>query len=705
MAKMHVTSFGAAVLLALSSVGGHASAAEDLKAAIAAAPVLNVEKVCAPIRATRGGDQTWVPNPDGKTYDLVIRYFEGYTENTHFTMIDLGTGEVRQKHIDRGGTALMVVAPNGKAFGHGLGGILVYDPATNELTRLPGAPNIGGETRPMVVGPDGKVYGTGSADGRALAYQIDPATGKFTDYGKIGPSHEPNHCWGYFILADTNFLYVTSGKLPWYLVAYDLKTGKDSVLLTLDDPDGLIMPGRQNGGVIATVRRSGGKPSETYWLHEGKAVLRKDAKEASPAAAGALPQPRLPAKPEVQGSVMPLSDGTVEFWVRAPEAKAAAPAKPADDARLEDLGWKRISYSVPTYPAPVYQVFALPDGRICGAGGNYLGLFLFDPKTNQVVTSGGLPVSVPVMAWQGDRLYFTGYPRAATMELDVTQPFARKNPLFLDHVGNAGSGVHQAYCMVAAADGRIYIGGGWYRNGEGGGLGWWDPKEKKAGGTSEGMGCYRVTHMTTTGAGRYVVLSTRAVRDQEKNIAAPKQAKVFVYDTAEKKLLRSFETLSGAEHTGAIAGVSGTNVVALTLDPDGAPDRKWNERGSVLYAFDALTGKVVWQRKLPYPVGFPINENYDGTVGFDLKLGPDGKVWTFTGGEMIATDPEKPWGLTLENACLVRVSPEDGAISVVGKVGRVGRMAFLGKDLYLTGGSKYHNADAECLRRISKVAP
>jgi hypothetical protein len=366
---------------------------------------------------------------------------------------------------------------------------------------------------------------------------------------------------------------------------------------------------------------------------------------------------------------------------------------------------KQMDLKIPTYPATVYQIAALPDGRICGSAGNYLGLFLYDPKTGQHQHLGKLPVSVPIMAWQAGRLYMTGYPRAVTLAYDPASPWGKDNPVKVGSLGNEGSGIHEAYCLEAAADGRVYVGGGWFRNGEGGGLGWWDPKEKKAGGTSEGLGNYRVTHLTTTGEGRYVVLSTKAVRDQAANVPAPAQARIFVYDTVERKMRPGFETLPGAIHSGAIAGVSGTRVLAFTLDPEGPADKPWQERGSVLYAFDALTGKIAWQKKIPFPIGFTVNENFDGTVGFDFKLGPDGQVWTYTGGKMVAVNPEKPWGLSCEEASLVRVNPEDGAITVVGKVGTVGRMAFLGKDLYLTGGSKYHTSGGEHVRRIRSVVP
>jgi hypothetical protein len=218
------------------------------------------------------------------------------------------------------------------------------------------------------------------------------------------------------------------------------------------------------------------------------------------------------------------------------------------------------------------------------------------------------------------------------------------------------------------------------------------------------MGSYRATHMTTTGNGRYIVISTKAVDDQEKNTPAPAQAKIFVYDTTDAKIITSFETLPGLTHTGAIAGGEGTSVLALSANPQQA-DLLWHERDAVLYSFDALTGQIAWQKLLPSPVGFVANENFDNTANFDFQRGPDGMIWTYTGGQIQSPDSERDWGLTLENARLVRINPTTGGIQVVGLVGTTGRIVFLGKDLYLTGGSKYHVAGAEYLRRIRNVVP
>jgi hypothetical protein len=665
--------------------GAPVARGSDLAEQLAQAPALKVENVCVPIRDTRGGERLWFLNADGRSWDLVVRYFEGYIQNTFFTIIDFGTGEVKQQMMEKGSHSISLAGPDGKGYGHGLGGLMVYDPASNALARLPGSPYVGGETRPLLAGPDGMIYGAGSEGGRVTAYRVDPATGGITNFGLLGPTHDPNPCWSYSMAADDRFLYIVSGKIPWYLVVYDRTNGTDEVVLTHADPEGIVMLGSAGGCPVATVRHSDGKPEESYWLVQGKPVLRKSANEAPPIAAKTAATPALPPKPSFDNDLMPLN-GKVSLAYTLPGETTP----------------RQIEFPVPTYPANVYQIASLPDGRIVGSSGHYLGLFCYDPKTDRTEHFGKLSISVPVMAWLDGRLYLSGYPRGATMAYDPASAWGKSNPAFLGSLGNEGSGIHTTYAIVAAADGRIYLGGGWYRNGEGGGLGWWDPKEKKAGGLSAGLERYRVTHLTTTGAGRYVVLSTKAVRDQAGNRPAPDQARIFVYDTTTRAMIKDFETLRGAIHTGAIAGADGTRVLALAPDPEDA-STNWSQRASVLYAFDALTGEVAWRKKLPYPAGFVINDNYDNTVGFDFRLGPDGHVWTFSGGQMRVIDPEKAWGLACEDASLIRIKPEDGSITVVGKIGTVGRMAFSGKDLYLTGGSKYHKTGAEYLRRVKEV--
>lgn len=661
---------------------------EKVQKQIEQARPLEIERLVNPIKSIQGPVVSYVANPQTGSYNVLLHYYETYTRNNHLYVANLATGEVKRFDTPAGRVINFFAShQHGKIYFHGPGSIMVYNTSTNDITPL--GEEIGGETRPFTFGPDGMIYVAGSSQSRPTALQINPDTDKVTQYGFVGPSNAPNACWGYSVAADDTHVYVASGKVPWRLVAYNRSTKESKVLLTLEDPRGLIGFGQHQGKLQARVRTDEGNSYTRYWLGNGEVTVVKTNQEEPPAhTANTVVRNNPTAK--FTGELKPDGDGNVEVVCTFSDGKSGT-----------------VKINVPTYPANVYNIIAGPDGKIYGSGGNYLGLFAYDPATNtnkQLVYS---PTSMPLLRFVGDKLVYTGYPSGVTMVYDPSKPWnhASSNPKRMVYLGNEGAGIHTPFAAQVGADGKFYAAGGWYRNGNGGGLGWLDVATGKAGGTHEGMTNYRITNMVAVGNARYMVMSTLTVRDHEGKHPIPEQAKIFVYDIQEGKL-SSFETIAGLKHTGAIAGAAGdsTTVVALTRHPSFTGEYA-DHKESLLYAFDALTGKVLWQKKLPYPAGYNAAENYDASVGFNLTLGPDGYVWTFLGGALKQVDPARDWGLSLEDARLVRINPANGDIQVVGVVGMVGKMAFLGKDLYLGGGSKYHleGSGAEFLRRVKNV--
>lgn len=139
-----------ALTFALSNVAPAAAprwtpvAQPDLKQQLDAAKPLQVEDVCIPVRSVRRDSPMRVPNPDGKTYDVLAWYYKGYSGPTTVYMIDLGTGEVEKGGIPLGRQIHVcgqVLGPDGKYYmatpdrreGTEL---YVYDPAANELSCL-----------------------------------------------------------------------------------------------------------------------------------------------------------------------------------------------------------------------------------------------------------------------------------------------------------------------------------------------------------------------------------------------------------------------------------------------------------------------------------------------------------------------------------------------------------------------------------------
>jgi hypothetical protein len=110
---------------------------------------------------------------------------------------------------------------------------------------------------------------------------------------------------------------------------------------------------------------------------------------------------------------------------------------------------------------------------------------------------------------------------------------------------------------------------------------------------------------------------------------------------------------------GPIAAVGQGRLLAWTENPDDA-------KSSILYGVDVARREVAFRKSIPFALPISIGSNQ--RERWDFRLGPQGRVWTF-----------------LTGGVLVRISPHDASIHVVGKVNPPGRLAFAGRDIYLSG--------------------
>ncbi|HID07763.1 MAG TPA: hypothetical protein EYP10_11530, partial [Armatimonadetes bacterium] len=325
--------FGMAVLaMMLSAKEASAQNDANLKQLIASAPKLETEDLCVPVKSVRRGMLLWAPNPDGKSWDLLQIYFPQYGGPNIIVIIDLGTGEVKTIQTERGWNFHLcpsVIAPNGKLFISILDRrlrqrICIYNPATIELkidaVKMPDG--LLGETHPLVLGTDGKLYAIGQHPSRtATAAQIDPDTLRVTFYGPIGPSHAPNPCWGYSGGADDRYIYIASGKIPWYLIAYDRRTGKWKVLAKTDTVGGYVSVSQHRDGCTGYVRKNQKATPIRGWLYRGEFIPIKSPNEKPPWSQRAM-QLHLPPRPEINDALAdPDENGFAEIWVRPREAK------------------------------------------------------------------------------------------------------------------------------------------------------------------------------------------------------------------------------------------------------------------------------------------------------------------------------------------------------------------------------------------------
>jgi len=688
---------GAMALRGADAEDWRAADQPDLQDRIAKAPELKVEDLGVPVNSVRLGMLLWAPNPDAKTWDLLQIYFPRYGGPNTIVIIDLASGEVRKVETDRGPNFHLcpaVVAPNGKLYISHLDSklrqqISVYDPAANRFTlnALAMPEDLLGETHPLVLGTDGKVYAVGAHPSKAAsACQIDPETGKVTPYGAVGPSHDPSGCWGYAAAADDRYIYISSGKVPWYLVAYDRQTGKSGALVTTATVDGYVGVSQGRYGCTGSATQVVGTDGNRidYWLYQGKAVPKKAKNEPPPWPEPREPKPPVaaPPRPEVSlARAVPDGEGNAEIRVRAAGGKASAPAPAVPGAAPEQQGWRVFRFQVPLYPQDIYRLVELPDGRLFGTAGAYEGNFIYDPAAGRSTHLGKCDLSHYSTAAVDGKIYMSGYPSSPLCVYDPAKPWTagtaeaggailddgdpRANPRRLLYL-NKFAGTHKMYAAAVGADGRIYFGGAWMRNGSAGGLAWFDPKTQEAGGFWEVFSNYQVNFMTAADAGRLLVISTHRVADAVLNKPKPRQGKLFIFDTAAGKIVREVEPVADAKGAGLVLGVGGGRVLGWTVNPA-------DEKASILYGVDARTGRMAFTKVLPWPLPVAIGSNQQ--EAFDFRLGPDGKVWTFI------TDR------------LVRIDPGDVSIQVVGKVARGGRLAFSGKDVYLSGSAS--------LRRIA----
>jgi hypothetical protein len=498
---------------------------------------------------------------------------------------------------------------------------------------------------------------------------------------------------------DDTHAYIGSGMIPaWYLVAVNITTGQEKVLL--ESPTERVLDIiEQFPGAYARIPREGGKPEKEYWLYHGRAIPKTG--DAPPWPKQASPWEKARPKPEVYfDQIDPDASSNATLWYRARDPATSNATEPpggtSAQIKPEQLGWKSIRLEgVDTYPHRINPLSVLPDGRLYGTGDDYTGTFIFDPTTDRTTYCGprtGLAPYTTIVA--SGKLYSSGYSGGHLFVFDPARDWtlgkggppgtpapdqadARSNPRYLgDFDRNTRVGL--MHSSTLGADGRLYFGGFGLRHYTGGGFGWYDPGTRQMDGFWKALSGYAVQWIAPVLDGRLIFISTITAADEQHKQQVSAEAKLFVYDVSARNIVREIVPIAKARTTGLISELASGQVMGLTASDSGSGQ----PGNGVLYVVDVGSGAVLFRKDLPSPVSVDtywphwVDPSYEY---LSLTRGPDGLIWTYL------------------KDVLVRIEPESLRIGVVGKVDPVGAPVFVGRDAYFSG--------SERLRRIRNIVP
>jgi hypothetical protein len=494
---------------------------------------------------------------------------------------------------------------------------------------------------------------------------------------------------------DDTHAYIASGMIPaWYLVAVNLQTSEEKVLL--ESPSERVMDIIERfPSAFARVPQGGGAPDKEYWLYHGQAIPMTNSTPPWPKQSS--PWDKAVPKPEVYyDQIDPDVNGNAVLWYRSREdadAEKKAGRVATVRKKPEERGWKSVHLEgVPTYPHRINPLSLLPDGRLYGTGEDYVGTFIFDPKTDRTTYCGprvGLAPYTTIVS--GGLLYLSGYSGGHLFVYDPAREWTlgiggppgtpapnqgdpKSNPRYLGDFDRT-TRVGLMHSSALGVDGKIYFGGFGLRHYTGGGFGWYDPKTRKMEGFWEPLSGYAVQWLAPALEGKLIVISTIRAADEQKGNKAPEEARLFIYDVYAQKIVREIVPVAKARTTGLIVEVAPGRLLGLTSHPQ-------DPKQSILYGADVGTGEMLFTKPLPSPVStdayWPhwVDPSYEYLA---FERSPDGFVWTYL------------------KDLLVRIDPKNAGIHVVGKVDPVGWPTFVNRDLYFSGN--------EQLRRIRNIVP
>jgi outer membrane protein assembly factor BamB len=579
--------------------------------------------------------------PEAKQYHLLLYYVIEQYRQKPFQIwdinLDTGTSRLAAGVIGRPAPVGTLLHSNGLIYiATGDPGFLIaYDPATGhtrEIGRLAdkGAQNI-------IEGDDGAVYIGECIKGYVERY--DPKDGTWENYGIIDDPGPPYYRYVYTLGADRRYMYLAMGENPWYLVIYDRRHKTQAVYWKDLKPRYVGVYKSQGGGWVAH-------------------CLTSDSKNYSYELKGGLPPKLLKFRPKpdptpslAHGKLLPKF--VLDLDQAAPDTGNRG--KATVRWRRDPLPpWRQASAHLHLAPMKIKRLYASSASTLLGTTPFYGPVFTYDPGTRKLSLLGRPRISIYAALLVGGQWYLAGYP-SAIMQYDPHKPWTitastqnlygpLNNPRLLK-IAPPGWAKYY-YSLAAGADGNIYLGGHHERTGVGGSLGWYDPRTGWSGGLREPFLQYDVTNLIAAQNGAKIVFSSHSVKPGV-------DGKIFIFDVHQKKLTGSLVPLPGERDAGQLLEVAPGVVLGVAA----GRFRSWT------YQVDLSKRRVLWKTELK------------GRPSGRLTMGPGGQVWIYL------------------NHAICRINPIDGSVREIIAAAPPGNLLFLGKELYIYGGTS--------LRRVS----
>ncbi|MDD3580671.1 MAG: hypothetical protein PHW74_06590 [Desulfobacca sp.] len=615
---------------------------------------LQVEDLGPVISSATIDDKFLFNEPQTGNTHLMLYYYVREIGKYPFQLLDinLNTGDtrIRDAVFGRPGPNGTVLHSSGKIYtgSSDPGYLMVYDPVTGTVQQLGKLADKGAQY--MIEGDDGAIYIGECVKGFVERY--DPQSGVLENFGIMDDPGAPYYRYAYTIGADNRYVYVAirDGGL-WYLVVYDREEKTQTVHWKELSPTSVnVYPGMDNLWYAQMNSASTGKK---WYLLNGKVAVE------SPA-------------PQVNHDRMPITIQSWDYaanWAKFPYEVDLTNSVPYNDGQVnikwrlkEGPGpWQQTTATLRVQPYEFKRLYA-KGKQFFGFTPSYGPVFHYNPDTRLTEVLGHTMRSIyAALSFDTQRWYFVGYP-AATMEYDPTVPWTLNQnttalyaPEVNPHLIRLGQQGKYHYYLAAGADGCIYVGQHWERDGVGGSLGWYNPVTKETGGWREPFLQHDVRDLVASADKQKIVYSSKATE-------AGIDGKLFVFDILTKQL-ESFTPLPGEWNAGKLAAIGANQILGFVEN---------STTGDKFYKADLGTKEIIFVK----PLGGKI---FNDIKPYDQRLviGPDGFVWLY-----------------IDNF-ISRINPSDGNIEKIIEAPPAGGLVFYKNDLYIYG--------SYTLRRIENI--